>query len=80
MNQKNSLGLNKCFLDLDDPFQLFERWFAEAKSKEINDPNALALGTANKEGIPSLLAVPRARALGSFISLLFASANHLSNS
>ena len=54
MNQKNSLGLNKCFLDLDDPFQLFERWFAEAKSKEINDPNALALGTANKDGIPSV--------------------------
>ena len=54
MNQKNSLGLNKCFLDLDDPFQLFERWFAEAKSKEINDPNALAFGTANKEGIPSV--------------------------
>ena len=48
MNQKNSLGLNKCFLDLDDPFKLFEKWFEEAKSKEINDPNALALGTANR--------------------------------
>ena len=47
MNQKNSLGLNKCFLDLDDPFELFEKWFAEAKKNEINDPNALALGTAN---------------------------------
>ena len=54
MNQKNSLGLNKCFLDLDDPFELFEKWFVEAKKKEINDPNALALGTANKEGIPSV--------------------------
>jgi pyridoxamine 5'-phosphate oxidase len=54
MNQKNSLGLNKCFLDLDDPFELFEKWFDEAKNKEINDPNALALGTANKEGIPSV--------------------------
>ena len=54
MNQKNSLGLNKCFLDLDNPFELFERWFEEAKKKEINDPNALALGTANKEGIPSV--------------------------
>ena len=54
MNQKNSLGLNKCFLDLEDPFELFEKWFAEAKKKEINDPNALALGTANKEGIPSV--------------------------
>ena len=54
MNQKNSLGLNKCFLDLDDPFELFEKWFEEAKKKEINDPNALALGTASKEGIPSV--------------------------
>ena len=54
MNQKNSLGLNKCFLDLDDPFELFEKWFTEAKKKEINDPNALALGTASKEGIPSV--------------------------
>ncbi len=54
MNQKNSLGLNKCFLDLDNPFELFQKWFEEAKKKEINDPNALALGTANKQGIPSV--------------------------
>ncbi len=54
MNQKNTLGLNKCFLDLEDPFELFEKWFDDAKKKEINDPNALALGTANKRGIPSV--------------------------
>ena len=54
MNQKNSLGLDKCFLDIDNPFELFEKWFVEAKSNEINDPNALALGTATKEGIPSV--------------------------
>ena len=54
MNQKNSLGLNKCFLDLDDPFELFEKWYDEAKKSEINDPNALALGTASKTGIPSV--------------------------
>ena len=54
MNEKNSLGLNKCFLDLDNPFELFDKWFEEAKKKEINDPNALALGTASKEGIPSV--------------------------
>ena len=54
MNQKNQLGLNKCFLDLDDPFELFEKWFEEAKKKEINDPNALALGTASKDGVPSV--------------------------
>jgi len=54
MNEKNSLGLDKCFLDLNDPFELFEKWFAEAKKREINDPNALALGTASKSGIPSV--------------------------
>ena len=54
MNEKNSLGLNKCFLDLNNPFELFQRWFDEAKKKEINDPNALALGTASKKGIPSV--------------------------
>ena len=54
MNQKNLLGLNKCFLNEDNPFDLFEKWFEEAKKKEINDPNALALGTASKKGIPSV--------------------------
>ncbi len=54
MNQKNSLGLNKCFLDLNDPFELFEKWFEEAKKKELNDPNALALGTASSDGISSV--------------------------
>ena len=31
-----------------DPIIQFKSWFEEAKKKEINDPNALALGTANK--------------------------------
>ncbi len=54
MNQKNSFGLDKCFSELDDPFQLFEEWFNEAKKSEINDPNALALGTADKSGVPNV--------------------------
>ena len=54
MNQKNSLGLNKCFGELENPFKLFEEWFDEAKKSELNDPNALALATSNKEGIPSV--------------------------
>ena len=54
MNEKNSLGLDKCFLDIENPFELFERWFEEAKKKEINDPNALALGTSSKNGMPSV--------------------------
>ena len=54
MNQKNSFGLNICFLDLNDPIQLFKAWMDEAKKTEPNDPNALSLATANKNGIPSV--------------------------
>ena len=54
MNQKNSLGLDKCFGELDDPFKLFGEWFNKAKETEINDPNALALATADKNGAPSV--------------------------
>ena len=54
MNQKNSLGLNSCFLDLNDPIQLFKMWMDEAKKTEPNDPNALSLATADKKGIPSV--------------------------
>jgi pyridoxamine 5'-phosphate oxidase len=54
MNQKNSLELNSCFRDLEDPLELFEIWMSEAKKKEINDPNALSLATTNKSGEPSV--------------------------
>ena len=54
MNQKNSLGLNSCFLDLDDPIQLFKIWMDEAKKSEPNDPNAVALATSNKNNFPSV--------------------------
>ena len=53
MNQKNSLGLDNCFKDLENPIELFNEWFNEAKKTEINDPNALALATSNKDGVPS---------------------------
>ncbi len=54
MNQKNSLGLNSCFLDLKDPMQLFKVWMDEAKKTEPNDPNAVALATSNKKNLPSV--------------------------
>ena len=54
MNQKNSLDLNSCFLDLNDPIQLFKTWMDEAKKTEPNDPNALSLATADKNGTPSV--------------------------
>ena len=54
MNQKNSLGIDLCFKDLDNPIDLFVEWFNESKKTEINDPNALALATVGKNGIPSV--------------------------
>ena len=54
MNQKNSLGLNNCFLDLNDPIELFRVWMEEAKKTEPNDPNALALATSDKDNTPSV--------------------------
>ena len=54
MNQKNSLGLNNCFLDKNDPIDLFEVWMNEARKTEPNDPNAVALGTSDQNHSPSI--------------------------
>ncbi|WP_435149296.1 pyridoxamine 5'-phosphate oxidase [Candidatus Pelagibacter bacterium nBUS_32] len=54
MNQKNSLGLNHCFLDLEDPIKLFGAWMDDAKKSEPNDPNALSLATSTKDNFPSV--------------------------
>ena len=54
MNQKNSLGLNNCFLDKNDPIDLFEVWMNEAKKTEPNDPNAVALATTGQNNFPSV--------------------------
>jgi len=54
MNQKNSLGLNACFMDLEDPMELFKLWMAEAEKNEINDPNALSLATTSNKNEPSV--------------------------
>jgi len=40
--------------DMIDPFVLFDQWFAEAKASEPNDPNAMALATADADGRPSV--------------------------
>ena len=54
MNQKNSLGLDNCFLDTNDPIELFKTWMNKAKETEPNDPNALSLATSDKKGFPSV--------------------------
>jgi len=54
MNQKNSLDLNSCFMDLKDPLELFKIWMAEAEKKEIRDPTASSLATSSKAGQPDV--------------------------
>ena len=54
MNEKNQLGIDSCFLNLDDPIKLFEIWMEKAKQTEPNDPNAVALATSSKNNVPSV--------------------------
>src|SRR5471032_2053670 len=37
-----------------DPFDLFHSWMKEAEKTEPNDPNAMALATADADGIPNV--------------------------
>jgi pyridoxamine 5'-phosphate oxidase len=40
--------------DVDaDPFRQFERWFADAVSARVLEPNAMTLSTATRDGVPS---------------------------
>lgn len=38
----------------DDPFALFDQWFAAATAAEPNDPNAMAVATVDPDGRPSV--------------------------
>lgn len=42
------------FFAAAEPFQLFLAWFKEAKAKEPNDPNAMALATVDEAGLPDV--------------------------
>ena len=53
-NGKNSLGIDICFEDLDNPIDLFKKWFSKAEGTEINDPNAVAVATSNKSNQPNV--------------------------
>lgn len=45
------------FTQADDPFSLFESWFADAAASEPNDPNAMALATVDRDGLPDVRVV-----------------------
>ncbi|KNX42761.1 Pyridoxine/pyridoxamine 5'-phosphate oxidase [Roseovarius tolerans] len=38
----------------DDPFEIARQWLTEAEASEINDPNAVALATADADGLPNV--------------------------
>jgi pyridoxamine 5'-phosphate oxidase len=40
------------FTEAGEPFVLFEQWFAEAREKEVNDPDAMTLATVDADGLP----------------------------
>jgi pyridoxamine 5'-phosphate oxidase len=42
------------FMESTDPFELFSTWIAEAGKTEPSDPNAMALATADTNGMPDV--------------------------
>lgn len=38
----------------DDPLALFDAWYEEAKTAEINDPDAMSVATSTPDGRPSV--------------------------
>jgi len=42
------------FTAADDPFELFQVWLAEAEKSEPCDPEAMALATADSDGLPNV--------------------------
>src|SRR5688572_30358932 len=48
------LGEASELIPAGDPLALFDGWFAEARSSEPNDSNAMALATALPDGAPSV--------------------------
>ena len=40
-----------------DPFVLFKQWFEDAQETELNDPDAIALASVDKDGMPSVRVV-----------------------
>ena len=42
------------FFARDEPLALFSDWFRQAKEKEPNDPNSMALATADADGAPDV--------------------------
>ena len=42
------------FIESNQPFELFAQWLKEAEASEPNDPNAMAVASVDKDGLPNL--------------------------
>jgi pyridoxamine 5'-phosphate oxidase len=42
------------FTDADEPLRLFAAWFEEARKSEPADPDAMALSTVDRDGVPNV--------------------------
>ncbi len=54
MSQQTDATHHGDFANAVEPFLLFESWFGEAREKEINDPNAMAIATCDAAGLPNV--------------------------
>lgn len=45
---------DKVFFSKEDPFGLFADWLEDARKHEVNDCNAMALATADADGLPNV--------------------------
>jgi len=51
---EHSVGLTSSDLNATEPTRLFATWFEEAKTSEPADPNAMALATVDRHGLPNV--------------------------
>ncbi len=54
LSDLSKLTASMGFAERNDPFNLFGEWLKEAEASEPNDANAMALATADEEGLPNV--------------------------
>jgi pyridoxamine 5'-phosphate oxidase len=52
--RSKQVGEGADFTEATDPFALFRRWMADAEASEPVDPEAMALATADAQGLPNV--------------------------
>jgi pyridoxamine 5'-phosphate oxidase len=54
VDYKETHAAHQSEIEVAEPFSLFGAWLDEARQKEINDPNAMALATVDESGLPDV--------------------------